>query len=68
MPANLSVKNIPDDLVAKLLSRAKHSHRSLQGELMTILEEAIGPSKMSLDEVRQRAKQLGIQTGDEATA
>ena len=68
MPVNLSVKNVPDDLAAKLRSRAKRHHRSLQGELMTILDEAVTPGKMSLDEVRQQVKQLGIQTGDEATA
>ena len=68
MPVNLSVKNVPDDLVAKLRSRAKRSHRSLQGELMVILEQAVTPGKMSLDEVRQRVQQLDIQTGDESTA
>ncbi|MBF8266757.1 MAG: hypothetical protein HW388_265 [Dehalococcoidia bacterium] len=67
MPVNLSVKNVPDDLVAKLRSRAKRHHRSLQGEMMTILEEAVTPDEISLDEVRQRVKQLGIQTGDEST-
>ena len=68
MPVNLSVKNVPDDLAAKLRSRAKRHHRSLQGELVTILEEAVTPGKTSLDEVRQQVKQLGIQTGDEAAA
>ena len=68
MPVNLSVKNVPDDLVARLRSRAKRHHRSLQGELMTILEQAIAPGKMSLDEVRQQVKRSGIQTGDESTA
>ncbi|MBI4282738.1 MAG: Arc family DNA-binding protein [Chloroflexi bacterium] len=67
MPVNLSVKNVPDDLVAKLRSRAKRHHRSLQGELVTILEEAVMPGEISLDEVRHRVKQLGIQTGDEST-
>jgi len=67
VPVNLSVKNVPDDLVAKLRSRAKRHHRSLQGEMMTILEEAVTPDEISLDEVRQRVKQLGIQTGDEST-
>jgi plasmid stability protein len=68
MPVNLSVKNVPDDLVAKLRSRAKRSHRSLQGELMVILEEATTPGKPSLDELRQRVKHLGIKTSDESTA
>lgn len=68
MPVNLSVKNVPDHLVEELRSRAKRNHRSLQGELMSILEEATTPRKLSLYELRQRVKYLGIQTGDESTA
>ncbi|MDA0274794.1 MAG: Arc family DNA-binding protein [Proteobacteria bacterium] len=37
---NLSVKNVPATLAAKLRVRAERNHRSLQGELMAILEEA----------------------------
>ena len=44
MPVNLSVKNVPDDLAAKLRERAERNHRSLQGELMAILERATDPS------------------------
>ena len=40
MPVNLSIKNAPDDLVARLKDRARHNHRSLQGEMMAILEAA----------------------------
>jgi plasmid stability protein len=42
MPVNLSVKNVPDALAAKLRERAERNHRSLQGELMAILEVAVG--------------------------
>ena len=68
MPVNLSVKNAPDDLVEKLRKRAKRHHRSLQGELMAILEEAVGPGTLSLEEADRRIKALGLKTGDEATA
>jgi len=40
MPVNLSVKNVPETLAAKLRERAAGNHRSLQGELMAILEAA----------------------------
>ena len=40
MPVNLSVKNVPEALAAKLRERAARNHRSLQGELMAILEAA----------------------------
>jgi len=42
MPVNLSVKNVPDALAAKLRERAERNYRSLQGELMAILEAAAG--------------------------
>jgi len=42
MPVNLSIKNVPDALAAKLRKRAERNHRSLQGELMAILEAAAG--------------------------
>lgn len=40
MPVNLSIKNVPDVLAEKLRERAERNHRSLQGELMAILESA----------------------------
>jgi plasmid stability protein len=40
MPVNLSVKNVPEALASKLRERAERNHRSLQGELMAILEAA----------------------------
>lgn len=42
MPVNLSVKNVPDALAEKLRERAQRNHRSLQGELVAILEAATG--------------------------
>ena len=38
MPVNLSIKNAPDDVVARLRERAAKHHRSLQGELLAIIE------------------------------
>jgi plasmid stability protein len=41
MPVNLSVKNIPDALAERLRARAAANHRSLQRELVSILEQAV---------------------------
>ena len=41
MAVNLSIKNVPDALADKLRARAERNHRSLQGELMAILEAAM---------------------------
>ena len=42
MPVNLSVKNVPDDLAERLRRRAERNRRSLQRELLSILEAAVG--------------------------
>ncbi len=38
MPTNLSIKKVPDKLMAHLRRQAKAHHRSLQGELLSIIE------------------------------
>ena len=38
MAVNLSIKNAPDDMVRRLKERAARHHRSLQGELLAILD------------------------------
>jgi plasmid stability protein len=38
--ANLSIKDVPEDLAERLRQRAARNHRSLQGELMAIIERA----------------------------
>ncbi len=67
MPVNLSVKNVPDDIVESLRARAKRNHRSLQGELMCILEEATGSSDVLLEEAERQLTALRLKTGDDAT-
>jgi antitoxin FitA len=38
---NLSIKNVPDEVLDKLRERAARHHRSLQGELMALLCAAL---------------------------
>lgn len=68
MPMNLSVKNVPDEVVAQLRARAKRHHRSLQGKLLAILEEAVRSERLTVSELRRRVQAMGLQTGPEATA
>ena len=69
MPVNLSIKNAPDDLVQRLRERAARHHRSLQGEFMAILEEAVGSSRpLTPDEVLSKVRQLGLSTSDGTAA
>jgi antitoxin FitA len=63
MPTNLSIKNAPDDLVALLRQRAQRNHRSLQGELLSILEDAVRvPRRMTALELMAEAENLDFET------
>ncbi len=42
---NLSIKNVPEDIVAKLRERAALEHRSLQGELLMIVKLAAAETR-----------------------
>ena len=44
MPVSLSIKAVPDALVERLRRRAASNHRSLQRELMAIVEAAVQPA------------------------
>ena len=41
--AQILVRGLDDALVARLKDRARQNHRSLQGEVRTLLEEAAAP-------------------------
>lgn len=47
---NLSIKDVPEGLAEALRRRAAQNHRSLQGELMSILEAA---ERLPVHEVRE---------------
>ncbi len=64
---NLSIKRVPERLVVQLRRRAAAHHRSLQGELLSVLEEAVSPKRATIAEVRERLVKLGIRTGDQST-
>ncbi len=67
MPVNISIKNVPDNIVDKLRERAKRNHRSLQGELITIMEEATESTFLSVDKAEERLNALGFTTKNEST-
>ena len=66
MPVNLSIKNVPDELADRIRKRAERNHRSLQGELLVILEES-APGKLGVREVLERARALGTKSPSEST-
>ena len=65
---DLSIKGVPEEQVRRLRERAKANHRSLQGELRALLDEATGtaPRKLSIEEVATRVGKLGLKRRNEA--
>lgn len=52
MPINLSIKRVPDALAERLRARAAANHRSLQRELLAIVEIAAARSDTFIDQDR----------------
>lgn len=68
MPANLSIKNVPDEILKRLRRRAASHHRSLQGELMVIIEQGVlSEERLTVDEVIAQVRKLRVRTPTEAT-
>ena len=69
MAVNLSIKNAPDHVVQRLRERAARHHRSLQGELMAIIEAAVQEARPSSPaEILAEVRRLGLHTPTEAAA
>lgn len=69
MGVSLSIKNAPEDMVKCLKIRAARHHRSLQGEMMAILE-AVAREEVLLDPaaVVSEVQRLGLRTPAESAA
>jgi antitoxin FitA len=64
---DLSIKGVPEDQVRRLRERAKANHRSLQGELRALIEEAAGTRRpLTVDEIVAGVSRLGLERRDEA--
>ena len=69
MPVNLSIKNVPEALADALRVRAERNHRSMQGEMMAILEAALlPPAAGEGTDPLERLRRAGVQTADDALA
>jgi len=64
MAVTLSIKNVPVKLVERLKRKAAMNKRSLQAELLAILEEAASPTRLTVEELWQEARRLGPTRGD----
>ena len=69
MPVSLSIKNVPDPIARLLRQRAARHHRSLQGELLAILEESVtGAQTMSPSQLVARVRASGLETPSESAS
>ncbi len=57
MALNLSIKNVPEALAEKLRVRAEANHRSLQGELMALIESSVRNDETGADTNRPATQQ-----------
>ncbi len=68
MPVTLSIKEVPDELADALREQARRNHRSIQGELMALLEQNLRARPFRAEALLARVRALGLETADEATA
>ena len=67
MTISLSIRDVPESLAQLLRERAKRNHRSLQGELLSILEETLSPRPVTIDDALREIRLLNFHTANEAT-
>lgn len=63
---NLSIKNVPEDVIDKLRERARRNHRSMQGELLAMVSEAVAPRRAApVTAPRASTRERGSRTIEE---
>jgi len=69
MSVSLSIKDVPEEILERLRARAERNHRSLQKELLAIVEAAaLDDSEMTVEELSRYVRSIGLSTPDESTA
>lgn len=58
MPANLTLKNVPDEVYERLKSSAEAHRRSLNSEAIVCLEAILMPGRISTSERLEQARRL----------
>ncbi|PYQ59269.1 MAG: hypothetical protein DMF53_19075 [Acidobacteria bacterium] len=69
MAVTLRVENVPEEVAARLEERARKSRRSLQGELLRILEKAVAEEEqLTPGQVLEKVRSLKLKTPAESAA
>jgi plasmid stability protein len=61
---SITVKNIPPDVYERLKESAKANRRSINSEIITIIEGAVASKRISPETYLARARQLRERTAD----
>ncbi len=61
--ATLTIKRLPDELHEQLKKRAERNRRSMNNEVIKILEDALTPRTRSAEEVIAEAEELNRRIG-----
>ena len=59
---NFTLKNIPEDIYAKIKVRAERNLRSINCEIISILGDATMPRRVSAEEFLKRADEIRART------
>lgn len=56
--ASVTVKNIPDELYERLKALARVNHRSINSEIIALIERSVGKSPEEVAEILERTRRI----------
>lgn len=56
--ATLTIKNVPDSVYKRLKQQAKNNRRSINNEVITILENMLPPQERDVDKILEEARKI----------
>ena len=56
--ATITVKNVPDDVYEKLKAMAKEHRRSINNEVIVLIEDHVGKRRLSTEEMLAQAREV----------
>lgn len=56
--ATLTIKNVPDSVYKRLKQQAKNNRRSINNEVITILENVLPPKERDVDKILEEARKI----------
>ena len=56
--ATLTIKNVPERIYDRIKMQAKNNHRSINGEIIFLLEQALSISPIDVEAALKRARKI----------